>query len=270
MVHHAAEENGAFLREVRRGRRPRPRARREAFLLLLLPTPGSQIQTPQIAVRHALLHVPVVVVAVARVLAVPAVHKQKVAVRGDVRRAPRAGTHGLGPAAAAAAAAAAAGAVLPGHRVQRQLPHVVVVPDLVSGVVEPAEQQKALALGVRDHPVAAPRGRPAFVGQPLPLVGFEVEAPQVAVVMEPLLRRGRELAPVHVQVPAVRHRLVRAAGRRRVRRDRLGPPVARRVVPEEVPENDRPPLSIHHLAAEQHDLLRFLRQRGGPRAVTPR
>ena len=59
VVHHAAEENGAFLREVRRGRRPRPRARREALLLLLLPTPGSQIQTPQIAVRHALLHVPV-------------------------------------------------------------------------------------------------------------------------------------------------------------------------------------------------------------------
>ena len=156
VVHDAAEEHSAFLGEVHGRGGPRPRPRRETFFLLLFPLPGFQIEAPQVAVRHALLHVPVLAETVARVLAVPAVHEQSVAVRGDVRGAPRAGTNRLGPAAA--------GAVLPGHGLQRELPDVVVVPDLVPGVVEPAEKQQALALGVRDHPVAAARGRAAAVG----------------------------------------------------------------------------------------------------------
>ena len=268
VVHDAAEENVPLLRAVRRGGGARPRARRHPRFFLLLPSPRLQVHSPKVAVRRALLHVPVVALAVARELTVAAVHPQRFTNDGEVRSGPRAGTlQTLGAARHVAAEPAA-----PRHRLQRELPHVVVVPDVVAGVVESAEEQQRFALWVGHHPVAASSARADFRRYVFPRVFLEVEPPQVPVVVELLLVRGGELPAEHVEVAAVHDSLVRAPGRRRVGRDHLGPSVAIDVVPEEIPEGLRLAARVDALAAEHDDLrgFGFLRERRGERAVAPR
>ena len=183
----------------------------------------------------------------------------------DVRRASRGR-----PLERRRAAAAAAASKVPRLALERELPDVVVVPNLVPGVVEAAEHQERLAVRVDDHAVATSRARTRLGRERLPRVRLELEPPQIAVVIELLLVRRRELAAVDVHVSPVRDRLVRAPRRRRVRRDDARESILLHVVSVQIAKDARLPSRVHDLAAVHHDLRGLLRERRRERAVTPR